>query len=136
MRPLLLRVLKRGLPAAAILAVFGYLMAELTRMWVSSQSAVIDPDVTQPLRYRMPLAMAAWGFLLVAFFEGVAALLRGGKPAMPARRVPPVPTEDEVEQLLNQLLQQADAAEAARAGKSNPSPCPGTPPAENSPVSH
>jgi hypothetical protein len=124
------------LPAAAFLAVFGYLMAEMARVWVSAQSALIDPDVTQPLRYRMPLVMAAWGLMLVAFFEVVAELLRGGRRTIPARRVPAVPTEDEVEQLLNQLLQQADAAEAARAGKSNAAPCPTTPPAENSPVPH
>jgi hypothetical protein len=136
MRPVLLRALKRGLLTAAILAVLGYVLADLAGMWLSTQSAAARDDFAQSLRYRMPLTMAAWGFLLVAFFEGVATLLRGGKRAIPARRVPAVPTEDEVEQLLHQLLQQADAAEAARAGKSNPSPCPSTPPAENSPVSH
>jgi hypothetical protein len=136
MRPVLLRILKRGLPTAAILAVLGTVMADLAGMWVSSQSPATGDDFAQTLRYRMPLAMAAWGFALVAIFEVALTVLRGGKRTIPARRIPAVPTEDEVEQLLNQLLQQADAAEAARAAKSKPSPCPATPSAENNPVPH
>lgn len=136
MRPVLIRILKRGLFTAAILAVLGCVLADLSEIWLASQSAASGEEFAQSLRYRMPLTMAVWGFTLVAVIEAALTLFRGGKRTIPARRVPAVPTEDEVEQLLNQLLQQADAAEAARAGKSNPAPCPSTPPAENSPVSH
>jgi hypothetical protein len=145
MHPILVRVLKSGIPVAVILAVFGYLMAEAAGMWLGGQgdSAVrvtVGPtadgspdaggeDVTRALRRRLPFTLAAWGFALAAMFELVAGLVRRNRaPAAPK----PVPPEAEAEKLLNQLLQQADAAEAARKAATSPAAsCPAPSPADN-----
>ena len=55
--------------------------------------------------------MAAWGFGLVALFEGVLTLWRTA-PAAAIR--PTVPAVDETELLLLQLLEEAEAAEVMR----------------------
>lgn len=131
MPPTLIRILKNGLPAAAFLAFVGYLMAEVAGVWFDSQvpPPPVDPsegrfvpptgeDVSGTLRFRLPLAMGFWGFLLVAVFELVLRFWRGPnitRTKIPERaRGPLPPPEDDVEALLNQLLQQAEAAEAAR----------------------
>ncbi len=149
MHPLLVRVLKSGLPVAVILALFGYLLAEAAGMWLGGQgdssvrvtvgppaadgsSSAGDQDVAQALRRRLPFTLAAWGFGLAAVFELLAALWRRGRAPAPTK--PPTPTaspEAEVEKLLHQLLQQADAAEDART-KSAAASCPAQPPADNS----
>ena len=140
MRDTLLRILKNGVPTAVILAGLGWLMAEAAGMWVAGQAVTrSDPvgggeDVADMFRSRLPLSMAAWGFGIVAAFEVTLGLWRGGKkPADPPAAVPP---EDEVEKLLNDLLRQAEAAEAARVANPAPAPVPVPPPAENSPVTH
>jgi hypothetical protein len=144
MHPILVRILKQGIPVALILAAIGYLMAEAGGMFIAMQSGGestvnAGEHLTRTLQRRLPFTMAAWGFGLVVVFELVLGLLRGRKSTPgPA---PAVPTEDETEKLLNQLLQQADAAEANRKKVNTDTPPPGTPcPApsasENSPVNN
>jgi len=159
MRVLLSRIVKHGLPTAMLLALLGFLMAELAGIWVASQPAPTlqprasvespaneltltvrpDAEAVQALRYQLPLQMAAWGFGLVVLCELVLAFWRGKKPlAGPGLRPP---TDEEVEDLLNQLLQQAEEAEAARqaaATKSTdtPLPCPDPTRTDNTPVSN
>ncbi len=153
MHPTLIRILKHGLPAAAVLAVVGLLMADVAGMWVASQpgnrtttprvradnpgepaeARTIDPgqEMAASLRRRLPFTMAAWGFGIVLVYELLLSLWRGGRTA-PPRALPPVPSEDEVEKLLNQLLQQAEAAEAARATR--PQASTETPPPSKTPT--
>ena len=113
MRRYLLKLLKNGLPTAAILALFGYGFAQFAGMWYVSEAGGRDSpvgagQVAASLEWRLPLAMAGWGFALVALFEGVLSLWR--KPDA----IPPVVVVDETEQLLLKLLEEADAAEAER----------------------
>jgi hypothetical protein len=146
MHPILVRILKQGIPVALVLAVIGYLMAEAGGMFIAMQaggesSANAGEHLTKTLQRRLPFTMAAWGFGLVVVFELVLGLLRGRKSTPATGPAPAVPTEDETEKLLNQLLQQADAAEARRARSATDTPPPGTPcPApsasENSPVNN
>lgn len=129
MRPYLLKLLKNGLPTAAILAAIGFLFAQLAGMWYVSESGgrtstVGADEIADTLQWRLPLTMAAWGFGLVALFEGVLALWRTA-PA-PAIR-PAVPAVDETELLLLQLLEEAEAAEVMRQSRGSPkqTPMPG-----------
>ena len=115
MRRFLHRLLMNGLPTAAILAIFGYAFAQFAGMWYVSESGgrhspVGADEIAATLEWRLPLTMAAWGFGLVALFEGVLSLWRKPDPA-PIRLTPAV---DETEQLLLKLLEEAEAAEAAR----------------------
>ena len=114
MRRYLLKLLKTGLPTAAILAIFGYVFAQFAGMWYVSESGgrnspVGADEIASTLEWRLPLTMAGWGFALVALFEGVLSLWRKPVSAQPV--VVPV---DETEQLLLKLLEEADAAEAER----------------------
>jgi hypothetical protein len=159
MRVTLVRIAKHGLPTAALLALLGFLMAEMAGIWVASQPAPSAPrasvespaDTAAPadrpdtvavraLRYQLPLEMAAWGFGLVVLCELWLALWRSKKPPMHPPGLRP-PTDAEVEELLNQLLQQAEEAEAARKAAAarpadTPPPCPNPAPADNTPVSN
>jgi hypothetical protein len=131
MPPTLSRILKSGLPSAAFLALVGFLMAEVAGIWFDAQvppppanpsegrlQPLTGEDVSGSLRIHLPIAMAVWGFLLVAAFELVLRIWRG--PVVEKKKIPErargslPPPEDDVEALLNQLLQQAEAAEAAR----------------------
>ncbi len=114
MRRYLLKLLKAGVPTAAILAFFGYAFAQFAGMWYISESGgrespVGAAEIARTLEWRLPLTMAAWGFGLVALFEGVLSLWRKPVPVPP-----PVAVVDETEQLLLKLLEEADAAEAER----------------------
>lgn len=160
MRVTLTRILKYGLPTAALLAVLGFLMAELAGAWVASQPAPTlqprasvespsneslitvrpDAEAVEALRYQLPLQMAAWGFGLVVLCELVLAFWRSQKPPLPGPGLRP-PTDQEVEDLLNQLLQQAEEAEAARKAASpkaddTPLPCPDPTCTDNTPISN
>jgi hypothetical protein len=142
MHPILVRILKQGIPVALILAAVGFLMAEAAGIFFAMQSggdssvrvtvgdapesANAGEDLTRTLQRRLPFTLAAWGFGLVVALELVLGLWRGRKPTAPPGRAPAVPTEDETEKLLNQLLQQADAAEADRAKSATDTPPPGT----------
>ena len=75
MHPILVRILKQGIPVAVILAVVGFVLAEAAGMWFAMQSAgdstvrvtVGDAtgsadggkELTRALRTRMPFTMAA-----------------------------------------------------------------------------
>jgi hypothetical protein len=114
MRRYLLTLLKNGLPTAAILAILGSGLAQFAGICYASAaggrgSSVGATEIARAFEWRLPLMMAAWGFGLVALFEGVLALLR--KP-VPAQH--PVAIVDETEQLLLKLLEEADVAEAER----------------------
>ncbi len=134
MRATILRILKNGIPTAIALALLGYMMGGLAGMWfesnqtprtvngthASNEMAGAGNDITQQLRARLPFTMAAWGFALVTVFELIALVWRGPhavSQSSPIAKSTLNPTNDldpEVEQLLNQLLEQADAARAAQ----------------------
>ena len=128
MHPILIRILKQGIPVALILAVIGYLMAEAAGMFFATQggdSAVRitvgnappsedgGEDLTRALQRRLPFTLAAWGFGLITVFELVRGLLRGHQSATPSGSLPAVPTEDETEKLLNHRAEGSASAPAA-----------------------
>lgn len=110
----MLKLFKTGVPTAGILAGVGYLFAQLASMWYISEAAgrstVGAEHVADTLEFRLPISMAAWGFGLIALFEGALAIWH----TPPAPIEPAVPTVDETEQLLLKLLEEAEAAEALR----------------------
>jgi hypothetical protein len=116
MHPILKRILLNGGFAATILAFVGVLFAELAGMWVAGSARSSSPDLNaqlnDALRYRVPLTMAAAGFLFVAVSELVLWAVRGEKKPLikPAER-----PQDEAEKLLNELLEQAESKMAQEA---------------------
>lgn len=77
--------MKQGLPTAAVLAGLGFVLAELSSIWMQIQSPPrMSADESwiwqtqSKLRWQLPLGMAAWGFGLVAIFEAVVTAIRGG----------------------------------------------------------
>jgi len=115
MRPYLLKLLKTGLPTAAGLGVVGYAFARLAGMWYVSEAggrtAIGANDIAEALEWRLPLTMAAWGFGLVALFEGILSIWRTPTAPAPPTPAPPI---DETEKLLLKLLEEAEAAEDER----------------------
>ena len=110
MRGLFLRALKTVLPTAVLLGVCGYLFAVSVGRVVAT-----DKDngaaTADALRWRLPFTMAAWGGGMVLVFELFRSLW-GGKPPAPPAKARPQAVDSE--QLLLQMLEQAEAAEAAR----------------------
>jgi hypothetical protein len=99
------RIVLHGLLTAAALAVIGAMYAQLAGMWVGAQvtprtGPVIDDRITSAppdgegvqsaLAWRLPLAMAACGFLFVLAGEGLLALWRTDAPPAAAK-----PTEEQ-----------------------------------------
>jgi hypothetical protein len=154
-RPTLIRILKAGLPTAAALFALGYVLSEAAAIWVTAtapagRSVAADPglgttgaadstatDAATAIRKRVPLAMAGWGFAIVAGFELLLWAWRGGKaPAEPSPLAPPPPAD--VDALLNQIMAKAEADRALQAGVDVTTPppagCPITGEPENTPA--
>ena len=139
MPPLLIRILKNGIPTVILLAMIGYLLAEAAGMYMAANVPprvdALDPDspppaiqpseIRQELKSRLPVTLAAWGFGLIVVIEVGLSYFRK-KKVSPTPSTPPV---DDTTALLNKLLEQAEAAEAARQAAG--SPCPTPPPTDN-----
>lgn len=122
MRTTLIRIAKHGGLVAAGLWIFGILFGQLAGLWVDSQAPVrngpvltgepVDPGsksegelFAEGIRWRVPFAMAGWGFLLVAAFELLAGIWR--RPEVPLTPVDPHRANAE-EEMIQQLLREAD----------------------------
>ncbi len=102
------RLLSTVLPVASVLAVFGYLGAQLAGGYVAN--AKDDGTILRSqLAWQLPLAMAFWGGLFTLLFE-LARWYWFPKPTQPVTQT----GEVDAEALLQQLLAEADAAELAR----------------------
>ncbi len=110
MHPVAKRIIVHGGLTAGVLALIGFMFAEMAGIWTAGStgkpnSADLNPSVTDSLRYRIPLTLAGAGFLFVAVGELIGARLRKNKlAAQPAQ-----PQPDDTEKLLNELLAQAEA---------------------------
>jgi hypothetical protein len=142
-RPTLIRILKGGVPTAVALFAIGLLLAEMASVWVSTATppprpaVVTEPglgsatdappvqtadDLARSIRVRLPLGMALWGFAVVAAFELLLAVWRGGKkPPAPAPS-PRAPAPADVDALLSQLLAKAEADRARAVDTTTPPP--------------
>ena len=103
-------ILVHGTLTAAALAVVGYLFAQMAGMWVASQSpsrgdlpSTSVDELKATLAWRVPFAMAAMGFVLVAMGEGVKSLWRKPK-AVPE----PAPAESEMQRMLREIETKAE----------------------------
>ena len=117
--PTLKRILWNGLPAAAALAVVGFLLAETADLFLDANRPVrgevervggIEPlaDPTpEALRRTLPVTLAVWGFALVAAGEGIRRLVKG--PPKKPGKLPPVPPRAEVDKLLSDLMKKVEA---------------------------
>ena len=117
MQPVVKRILIQGGLTAVVLALIGLALAEVATLWTAGHagkpnSADLNPPPPADLRYRIPLTLAAGGFVFVAVGEWITARLRARKAA--ANPAPPQP--DEAEKLLNELLAQAEAKNSPEQG--------------------
>lgn len=115
------RILKNGLIVAGALAVIGMLFGQLAEIWLSSQSTprlgpMLDDEVVAKatadapgMSWRVPLAMAFWGFVLVVAFEMMAGFWR--KPVVTSTTNRPLST-DAAELAVQQFLREAEAKAA------------------------
>lgn len=122
MRTTLLRIAKHGGLVAAGLWIFGILFGQLAGLWMDAQAPVRNGPIqagdtvevnaqsegelfAENVRWRVPFAMAGWGFLLVAGFELLAGIWR--RPEVPLTPVDPDRANAE-EELMQQLLRDAE----------------------------
>ena len=121
MREISLRVLKSVVATVLLLAACGYGFAVAARAYVATDRDSGE-GIEQALAWRLPFTLAAWGGGMVLVYE-LFRTLWGPKPssAGTATGGATSPVLD-AEQLLQQLLDQADAAEKLRQAQgSNPS---------------
>lgn len=124
MSPVTRRILIHGLLAGGMLAVVGVMLASLAGTWLSSQPTprtapeagglpanIAADDIGDQLQWRLPLTMAAWGFVLVAVGECLVAVFR-----KPAKTAPAAPTPDQQAEAIIQQILAEQQANAARAG--------------------
>jgi hypothetical protein len=103
------RVLKSVLPTAVVLAGCGYLFAQAAGVYVATEKDDAR-RLTSELSWKLPFAFALWGGGITLVLEFLRHLWGGQKPAAtPAEQSAP-----DAEQLLLQLLDQAEEAEARR----------------------
>lgn len=117
MHPVLRRILLHGGLTALVLALIGAMFAELANIWLVGNVARTDAtaangQIGSALRARVPLTLAAWGFVFVLVGELVIWRVRGSRKPEPK----PLESQDDAEKLLNELLAQAEAKMAAEAG--------------------
>jgi len=133
MRAFILKLLKTGVPVAVVSAAIGYGVALLAGPYADAQAGLLRGNTDVPserMQVRMPLALGATSFAVVVAFEGLTALLRrnNATPVTPTRKAR-VATESgmdaEVEAMLNGILAQTEAAQAAPTPASG-SEAPGT----------
>lgn len=119
MHPLLKRILLNGFIAASLLAVMGFGLTELARLWMAGQAparaqpgapvAAAD-DMADALGARVPLTMAAWGVAFVVVGELFLWFVLKRRPAPPPPPKPAAP--DPAEVLLEQLMLEAESKQA------------------------
>ena len=122
MRTTLIRIAKHGGLVAAGLWIFGIMFGQLAGLWMDSQAPVrngpiltgelVDPNAksggevfAESVRWRVPFAMAGWGFLLVATFELLAGIWR--RPEVSPAKIDPRQANAE-EEMIQQLLREAE----------------------------
>jgi len=108
--------------AAGALALVGVMYAELASLWVAGQTvqragpgpAAAAPAVSPQLRWRLPAAMAAGGFVLVLLGEW--ALSRWRAPVAPAAEPAGRDFDREAEEKIQQLLREAEGRPDTKTG--------------------
>jgi hypothetical protein len=133
MNKLVKRIAQNGLATALVLGVIGFGFAYVAAAWISmavgggaDRLAADEAANLEALRYRLPLAMAGGGFLVIAITEIVLYLMRGDPPEPAKKASEPAP--DAAELLLEALLQEAESKQQAV----GPSPSPAV--SDNTPV--
>ena len=122
MRTTSLRILKHGSLVAGALIIFGMMFGQIAGMWVSSQTvprtgpvleagisekANLPDPLAEGLKWRMPLAMAGWGFGIVTVFELLGGMWR--KPSEGNSLIISSEKATESEDLVQQFLREAEA---------------------------
>lgn len=117
MRELYRRIAIHGAMTAIVLAIIGFMLAELASMWLAGSPGVrmtngepiaatdADGAIADTLRSRLPLFLAAWGFAFVAVGEIVLHWWRRGR----RKTTPQVAKPDEAERLLEEILSQVES---------------------------
>ncbi len=130
MSPLLRRIAIHGGLTAIVLGVVGLMLAEMASIWTAAalatgpRGATIDQSSMNVLRWRVPLTMAAMGFVFVALGEVLLAAFGKGRKVV---LLPAPPPPDSTERLLEELLAQAEAKASHRTEvpvPNSPSPLP------------
>lgn len=116
------RLLKTVLPVALFSGAVGCLYALAAGAYVADERDD-GSGVREALLWRVPFAMAAWAGGFTLLFEVFRHWWAPKTPPAPAASKPSV---TDSEQLLLQLLEQAEAAEKSRASQVIPVPTVGT----------
>lgn len=116
------RLLKTVLPVALLAGGCGYLYAVAAGAYVADERDD-GSGVREVLLWRVPFAMAAWAGGLTFAFE---LFRHWWAPKAPPPAAASKPSVLDSEQLLLQLLEQAEAAEKSRASPVIPAPSVGT----------
>ncbi len=127
MHPLLKRILVNGFLTAAVLAVVGYMFAELAGLWLSTSTpsreslepavAAANDPLSETLQYRVPVTMALWGLVFVAVGETILHLWRSRRKPQPL----PEPKLDTATILLEEILAKVEAERATPASAAHTS---------------
>jgi hypothetical protein len=108
------RLLKSVLPITLLCGAAGYLYAVAAGAYIADERED-GSTLRAALAWRVPFALAFWGGAFTLLVEWFRHLWGVNKPDAKKAEATPVPTaEESAEQLLMQLLQQAEAAERSR----------------------
>jgi hypothetical protein len=125
MQKVLRQIAIRGGLTALFLAALGFLLTEIavTTFFApvttrTSNDQVVtataaNESMLQEMRATMPLSMAIWGFAIVATLELLKHFVTRGRTPAPATTPPP---PDATENLLEELLTQAESRTASSRG--------------------
>jgi hypothetical protein len=118
------RIVIHAFMAAGALALVGMMFAELASLWVSGREvpreglpAAEPVQIGSEVRWRLPLAMAAMGFVLVIVGEGLWSLWRKS-PVQPA----PAPRDfdREAEAKIQAMLRDTEPPSSSPPGPAGP----------------
>ncbi|MFO0938609.1 MAG: hypothetical protein U0798_19065 [Gemmataceae bacterium] len=126
MKTTLIRIAKNGGLVALGLFIFGMMFAQIAEVWLMSNTSprngpVMEASVTQKvenspglasgLRWKLPLAMAGWGFVIMAGFETLAGLWRANHLAVePMTKETNLVAEADAEAAIQKLLKDMETS--------------------------
>ena len=134
MRDVFRRIAIHGGLTALVLGIVGFMLAELATIWLAGSPGVrtttgepvagTDPNdmVGATLRSRVPLVLAAWGFVFVAVGELLLHWRRSRRKLLAAKPAEPDPAEKLLEELLSLVEAQRSAVRSQKVEVTEQSP--------------